>query len=428
MSKPIIEVHNLSKVYRLGEIGMTSLRESAERTIRRLKHHFSRRAGTKGDRDLGEPEGDFSALSGVSFEVQPGEVLGIIGENGAGKSTLLKILSRITEPSSGEIRLRGRIAALLEVGTGFHPELTGRENIYLNGTILGMKKREIDRKLEEIIDFSGIEKHIDTPVKRYSSGMNVRLGFAVAAHLEPEILVVDEVLAVGDADFQNKCIKKMQDVAGDGRTVLFVSHNMASISRLTKRCVVLEKGGVTFDGPTPEAVDIYFNKGRDANVACLDAAHLPRLPFGSGAATITKLAYPNQGNPIPLGGMIEISLGVKALKELEKLQFQLTVLSVSGEPVGTASSRDFLDLRENEEQEIALQMKNHGLTPGIYHCDLALITGDQFDRKFPHEVIPRAFKIEILATMGPENRVAIWKQVWGSISLPNLEVAPLVEK
>ena len=247
MGKPIIEARNIAKVYRLGEIGATSLREEASRYWRKAR-------GFEPKKDKSE----FWALRDISFDVQPGEVLGIIGKNGAGKSTLLKILSRITEPTTGEIRLRGRVAALLEIGTGFHGELTGRENIYLNGTILGMKKREIDRKLDEIIDFSGIEKHIDTPVKRYSSGMNVRLGFAVAAHLDPEILIIDEVLAVGDIEFQKKCLGKMRDVSqGEGRTVLFVSHNMGSVRTLTSHALLLEKGRILQNGITGHVVAFY---------------------------------------------------------------------------------------------------------------------------------------------------------------------------
>src|SRR6202044_1606857 len=201
---------------------------------------------------------EFLALNNVSFQVKPGEVLGIIGRNGAGKSTLLKVLSRITPPTSGQIRVRGRIASLLEVGTGFHPDLTGRENIFLNGAILGMSRVEITRKLDEIVAFAEIEKFLDTPVKRYSSGMYVRLAFAVAAHLEPEILIVDEVLAVGDAAFQKKCLGKMQEVArSEGRTVIFVSHNIAAVLQLTSRAVVLDKGRVRFYGPTEEAVEQY---------------------------------------------------------------------------------------------------------------------------------------------------------------------------
>ncbi len=199
----------------------------------------------------------FWALRDVSFDVQEGEVLGIIGHNGAGKSTLLKILSRITEPSTGEVHIHGRIAALLEVGTGFHPELTGRENIYMNGTILGMRKKEIDQKLDEIVDFSGVEKHLDTPVKFYSSGMRVRLGFSVAAHLEPEILIIDEVLSVGDAEFQKKCLGKMESVAGQGRTVLFVSHNMVAVSSLCGKGVLLKGGQKIAEGFAPDVIGIY---------------------------------------------------------------------------------------------------------------------------------------------------------------------------
>lgn len=201
------------------------------------------------------------ALRDVSFNVHRGQVMGVIGRNGAGKSTLLKILSRVTEPSRGEVEIRGRVGSLLEVGTGFHPELTGRENIYLNGAILGMKGSEIEAKFDEIVDFSGVEKFIDTPVKRYSSGMYLRLAFSVAAHLEPEILVVDEVLAVGDAEFQRKCLGKMSDVAQEGRTVLFVSHNMSAILRLTDEAIVLDRGKLIYQDKTPDAVDYYMSAG-----------------------------------------------------------------------------------------------------------------------------------------------------------------------
>ncbi|NWG32938.1 MAG: ABC transporter ATP-binding protein [Chloroflexi bacterium] len=202
------------------------------------------------------------ALKDISFDLEEGKVLGIVGRNGAGKSTLLKILSRITEPTEGTVTVRGRVGSLLEVGTGFHPELTGRENIYMNGAILGMKRAEIDRKFDEIVEFSEVAQFIDTPVKRYSSGMYLRLAFAVAAHLEPEILVVDEVLAVGDADFQKKCLGKMGDVAQQGRTVLFVSHNMSAILRLTQEAIVLKKGQLIKRAPTPEAVDFYLSSGQ----------------------------------------------------------------------------------------------------------------------------------------------------------------------
>jgi lipopolysaccharide transport system ATP-binding protein len=271
MSSPIITVENLTKCYKLGQIGATTLRDSVQRIYHRLR-------GQDPDHVMGKVSpsatpllnnsltdtfgGKFWALNDVSFEVHPGEVLGIIGRNGAGKSTLLKILTRITEPTSGRAIMRGRVASLLEVGTGFHPELTGRENVFLNGAILGMKRAEVAKKFDEIVAFSEVEKFIDTPVKRYSSGMYVRLAFAVAAHLEPEILLVDEVLAVGDAGFQKKCLGKMGEVGKHGRTVLFVSHNMQAIKMLCARVIALETGELMADGSAVQVVNKYMEMGR----------------------------------------------------------------------------------------------------------------------------------------------------------------------
>lgn len=261
MSELAIRVENLGKQYRIGlpQERYQTLRDTIAqaasapiRAFRRLKEGSA----------PGEPQaGKIWALREISFEVPRGQVLGIVGRNGAGKSTLLKILSRVTEPTEGFAEIRGRVGSLLEVGTGFHLELTGRENIYLNGAILGMKRTEIDRKYAEILEFSEVEQFIETPVKRYSSGMYLRLAFAVAAHLEPEILVVDEVLAVGDAEFQRKCLGKMSDVAREGRTVLFVSHNMSAILRLTDETIVLENGRMVYRAPTPQAVDYYMSAG-----------------------------------------------------------------------------------------------------------------------------------------------------------------------
>ena len=255
-----IKIENLSKQYRLGAIGTGTMSHDLNRFFAKIrgKEDPYLKVGETNDRSI---KGDSSlvwALKDINFEVQQGEILGIIGKNGAGKSTLLKILSKVTGPTTGSIKAKGRIASLLEVGTGFHPELTGRENIYLNGAILGMNKFEIKSKLDEIVAFSGVERYLDTPVKRYSSGMMVRLGFAVAAHLEPEILVVDEVLAVGDAEFQKKAIGKMQDVsANQGRTVLFVSHNMASIKNLCNRCILMKNGYIGNSGATNVIIEEY---------------------------------------------------------------------------------------------------------------------------------------------------------------------------
>lgn len=245
--KPIISIENVGKKYIVGtKEPYVSLRDSLSQTFKRKEHN---------------PKEEFWALQDVSFDVQAGESIGIIGRNGAGKSTLLKVLSQITPPTTGKVTMRGRVASLLEVGTGFHPELTGRENIYLNGAILGMSRAEIKSKFDEIVDFAGVEKFLDTPVKRYSSGMSVRLAFAVAAHLEPEILIVDEVLAVGDAEFQKKCLSKMEQVTKqDGRTILFVSHNLITVQNLCKRSVLLENGKVKKVGETHAIIDTYLNE------------------------------------------------------------------------------------------------------------------------------------------------------------------------
>jgi len=254
MARYSVEVNHIGKRYRIGVNAKqyNTLRDTLANIIHNPKERIN---GKMTDAN------SFWALKDVSFNVEEGKAIGIIGRNGAGKSTLLKILSRVTEPTEGTATIRGRVGSLLEVGTGFHPELTGRENIFLNGAILGMKRSEIEKKLDEIIAFSEVEKFVDTPVKRYSSGMYLRLAFAVAAHLDPEILVVDEVLAVGDAEFQRKCLGKMSDVASQGRTVLFVSHNMSAIMRLTEQTVVLERGKVAIQAPTAEAVDYYLSQG-----------------------------------------------------------------------------------------------------------------------------------------------------------------------
>jgi homopolymeric O-antigen transport system ATP-binding protein len=265
-SEIVITAEGVGKRYRLGQReSYRALRDVIAGAVTAPMRHVRQRR---------VPRAEIWALDDVSFTLGRGEVLGLIGANGAGKSTLLKILSRITEPTRGRVVLRGRVGSLLEVGTGFHPELTGRENIMLNGTILGMRRAEIVRRFDEIVEFSGAQKFLDTPVKRYSSGMQVRLAFAVAAHLEPEILLVDEVLAVGDAEFQQKCLGKMRDVTREGRTVIFVSHNLASVRALCQRALVLEKGLLVFDGPTEDAVHHYLGHGADTTAAIVDGDSL----------------------------------------------------------------------------------------------------------------------------------------------------------
>lgn len=309
-----IKVENLSKQYRLGQIGTGTLSHDLNRFWARLrgKEDPYARIGAANDRTQKADSDYVWALKDINFEIEQGDAVGIIGRNGAGKSTLLKILSRTTLPTTGSVKMKGRIASLLEVGTGFHPEMTGRENIYQNGAILGMTRHEITRKFDEIVDFSGCEAYIDTPVKRYSSGMYVRLAFAVAAHLESEILIVDEVLAVGDAEFQKKCLGKMNDVAkGEGRTVLFVSHNMAAVKSLCNKGIVLKDGYLAFKGSQEEATSYYQKNVVDyKKIDFSDNADL-----APGNASIKVLGF--DVNPI-IGDVIQISSGVK---------FELTFLN-----------------------------------------------------------------------------------------------------
>ena len=290
---PALRVSNLGKRYDLGVTHAGSLGGVVNRWTRRLRGLPPEEPKLDADGEIeesaesnGPPSGNFWALRDVSFEVQPGEVVGVVGGNGAGKSTLLKILSRVTAPTEGEVEVNGRVGSLLEVGTGFHPELTGRENVFMNATLLGMSKREVRACFDEIVDFSGVERFLDTPVKRYSSGMKVRLGFAVAAHLEPEVLIVDEVLTVGDAEFQKKCLGKMKDVAGDGRTVLFVSHNAVAVEELCGTGVLLRDGRVALHGPVEDVLDEY-NVSASPKDSLLPIGDRPRT--GRGGVRIVGL-------------------------------------------------------------------------------------------------------------------------------------------
>ncbi len=300
MSNKVISVEHLTKQYDLGVIGTGTLSRDLNRWWARVRHQpdpYTRIGQQDAFARIGE---SILALDDVSFTVNQGEALGIIGRNGAGKSTLLKILSRVTAPTSGVVKIRGRVGSLLEVGTGFHPELTGRENVYLNGAILGMKKAEVTRKFDEIVAFAGVEKFIDTPVKRYSSGMYVRLAFAVAAHLDPEILIVDEVLAVGDAEFQKKCLGKMGDVAGEGRTVLFVSHNMAAVENLCQRSIMLQAGKIEADGGSVSVVQEYLDLARKTINNNIDLLTLTERS-GSGLVKLTDFHVEDQyGNRVEI--------------------------------------------------------------------------------------------------------------------------------
>jgi lipopolysaccharide transport system ATP-binding protein len=366
--------------------------------------------------DRVDEHGYFWALKDVSFEIEPGAVVGVIGKNGAGKSTLLKILSRISGPTAGRITLRGRVASLLEVGTGFHPELTGRENVYLNGTILGMTRREIDRQFDAIVAFAGIDHFVDTPVKRYSSGMTVRLGFAVAAHLNPEILIVDEVLAVGDAEFQKKCLGKMQEVSESGRTVLFVSHNMASIRALTKRCLLISRGRLMFSGPTQEAVQQYLEQNSRQTGESGSVAELER-PFEGLSRDLELVnleildANPDEGDAI------EARLVVHSQRVSEEFLLGITFYRADATPVGSAFSGPLSAANVGETVEYRLTLPTQGLAPGRYHCAISVAdvrtSGkrlfDSLSDILPFEVHP------------PELTTLTWRNNWGAVHFPEIE-------
>lgn len=383
--KPIIEVNNLSKVYRLGNLGAKSFTDD-------LRYFWEKIRGkeqpldpkvldqvqSEGESGRINPErkNEFWALRDISFKIQPGEVVGIIGRNGAGKSTLLKILSRITEPTTGEITLRGRVSSLLEVGTGFHPDLTGRENTYLNGAIHGMTRKEIDEKFEEIVEFAKVTNFIDTPVKRYSSGMFVRLAFAVAAHLEPEILIVDEVLAVGDAAFQSKCLSKMKDIAKQGKTVIFVSHIMTSVKSLCSRCILLHQGAIIESGETSEIIEKYLSFGQDMGER--ETLNPDSFTYNTGEAQFDQIELldikSQKQNRFLYRDPIKFSLSVTVCEVIEDLIVSVYFITRDGTPISFGCSVDI------PEQKFSVSPGNYlieiesdaKLLPGNYSVKAAL--------------------------------------------------------
>jgi lipopolysaccharide transport system ATP-binding protein len=341
-----IKFENISKQYRLGLVSTRTISHDLNRwwqTSILKKEDPYLMIGSVNDRETKADSDYVWALRNITFDVEQGDVLGIIGKNGAGKSTLLKILSKVTAPTTGTIKAKGRIASLLEIGTGFHPELTGRENIFMNGAIMGMTKAEINRKFDEIVDFSGVERYIDTPVKRYSSGMSVRLGFAVAAFLEPEILVVDEVLAVGDAEFQKKAIGKMKDVSrGDGRTVLFVSHNMGSMQQLCTKGMLLDKGGIAFTGTIGETIQQYQ---RDVP----KRQHYEGIPAEKDILQLLRVQLSSSDNDVFYpSSEIFISFVVKIIESVANLVIGFNVYSVFGHPLARADYNDLNNITSLE--------------------------------------------------------------------------------
>jgi len=376
MSDIVLSVENLWKQYRLGVVGASSLREDVSRWLAKLrgKEDPTLKVGETNDRE--NLKGQYVwALQDINFEVKRGEVLGIIGKNGAGKSTLLKILSKVTTPTKGRIRTKGRIASLLEVGTGFHPELTGRENIFLNGAILGMTKNDIRKKFDEIVEFSGVGKYIDTPVKRYSSGMYVRLAFAVAAHLEPEILIVDEVLAVGDAEFQKKCLGKMKDVSSEGRTVLFVSHDMLAIQKLCNKSILLKKGSICLIDSSFNVVTHYLNDGKNATLKKDLKLHTERSGIGNIKFEYVefKSLYNTDLSVLRTGDSFKIVFSVNSAKEEDSVHIAIAYINSLGVQLtmlGTEFSNvNSLKLKQGINK-ISCIIKKNPLVSGLYGLTL----------------------------------------------------------
>lgn len=420
MLNTAIKVEKLKKQYKLGTIGGATL--NAE-----LQSWWARKRG-KEDPNLKIGQSyhnaneSFWALNGINLEVKEGEALGIIGTNGAGKSTLLKILSRVTAPTEGEIWINGRITSMLEVGTGFHGEMTGRENIYMNGAILGMSRKEVDAKIESIIDFSECRQFIDTPVKRYSSGMYVKLAFAVASHLDSEIMVMDEVLAVGDMKFQKKCLGKMGDEAKGGKTVLYVSHNMATIRKLCSRCIVLQKGNLFFDGGVEEAIEIYMDSASRElkTVYCFDGQ---------------KRSVPERGTQILLHTFefldksiarfasmekIRFRIGLEGKDDLDNLRIRLEIRTVEETNVGMSESLPLFDIRKGQNLYYDFEYDISNLAEGDYTLRLTIFELNELGVHKGFDETTETIYFEIVEN--EENRTNWLPQYWGHVKLPSVRL------
>lgn len=416
----IIKIKNVVKEYRLGAIGGGTLKNDLQTFFARLRKKEDPNSQI-GSQPIANAGGRFRALDGVSFIVNQGEAVGIIGHNGAGKSTLLKLLSRVTAPTSGTISFNGRIASMLEVGTGFHAELTGRENIFLNGAILGMTKKEISSKINDIIHFAEMERFIDTPVKRYSSGMYVKLAFAVAAHLDSEIMVMDEVLAVGDMKFQQKCLGKMGDAAAnDGKTVLYVSHNMNTIRQLCTRCIVLKRGKVIFDGDTEEAIAVYTEAGTDEKYREKDLRGVSRyyLVEAGRNASFTYMEFIGvKNNTFSSKDIMKVRLTWKAEVPIENTSVRFVIWSINGNPVASAISMDFCTSSPDHDNIYDFEIPLNQLMEGLYEVQLVLFQRNEFGTSTEIDVIRQGFSFEITT-----NDKLIWSPQWGHICLPEMRV------
>lgn len=414
-----IQLSGVRKMYKLGQIGGGTLQGDLQSWWARIRGREdpNTKIGST-QRLVGQT---FMALNGIDLIVYKGEALGIIGGNGSGKSTMLKLLSRVTAPSAGEIDIYGRIASMLEVGTGFNGEMTGRENIYMNGAILGMTKAEIDAKMGNIVEFSEVGDFIDTPVKRYSSGMYVKLAFSVAAHLDSEIMIMDEVLAVGDMAFQKKCLDKMRDAANkQGRTVLYVSHNMNTIRQLCDRCIVLDKGKIVFDGDVEEAIEVYIGESSSTSSQYLYSAQ-DHTDKGSKSLTVKSLIMPHKGSSqIQPGEIVEILLKCEVRIPISNVKFRFEIQYADGTVVGTVMSGNDVDFPEAGICGVQLLFDTTHLVPGRYKADLvAYSTDDLGNDIYIDGIIPAMF-----FSICSYDDIADWPhKYWGHVRLHSMNIS-----
>ena len=417
-----IQLSGVKKMYRLGQIGGGTLTADLQSWWARVRGKEDPNTQIGSDQRLiGQT---FMALNGIDLTVYKGEALGIIGGNGAGKSTMLKLLSRVTAPTEGEIDIYGRIASMLEVGTGFNGEMTGRENVYMNGAILGMTKAEIDAKMEDIIEFSEVREFIDTPVKRYSSGMYVKLAFSVAAHLDSEIMIMDEVLAVGDMAFQKKCLDKMRDAAKkEGRTVLYVSHNMNTIRQLCDRCVVLDKGKVVFEGDVETAIAIYLNSGKSEESVNTNLDKRDRPGNSTNRAHMESIEFPDREDcVVTRGEHLNIQLKWKSNAELEKVKFRMIVRYADDTPVGLVQSDVLGDYSTGEYVINTMKFDTSMLSDGRYYFSIALFQSDDVGNSVILDHVTRACIVEVISPISDQKLLNWEHRWWGSVRFPDLEI------
>lgn len=420
--KTIIKIENVTKQYRLGAIGGATLRGDIQSLMARIRKKEDPNSKIGAKTYSGNKK--FMALNGISFEVKEGERIGIIGHNGAGKSTLLKLLSRVTAPTSGTISYNGKIASMLEVGTGFHPELTGRENVYMNGAILGMTKAEIDRKFNDIVKFAEMENFIDTPVKRYSSGMYVKLAFAVASHLDSEIMIMDEVLAVGDMAFQQKCINKMTSLSVEnGRTILYVSHNMNTIRQFCSRCIVLSKGKVIFNGDVEEAISVYLNSTKEEKSGFKDLTEKERNSHINGDVFMNSIEFLNGDNgSFTQGEPLRIRLKWKANKDLKDVRFRMTLNYVDDSPIGLIQSPTICDCVKESEYTTDFEFDTSLISQGRYFFNIETFQKDNYGNNVALDSVNKAISFDLLSNLSSD-RIITWShRKWGSIDFPKLKI------